>query len=155
MRNNDNLSLFCTQANYIIPIGSFAMWGGCFSSVDCLMIWYRQKDDPWNAIVSGSITGGVLAVRGGANLAFKNAVMGGLILGLIEGISIVIQSVAMRRQHMMMEQMQKMELEKMQRAAKENKNPWEVEFDEKESGGVPQFEADSTGGAGAAKSFSF
>ena len=21
--------------------GSFAMWGGCFSSIDCLMMWYR------------------------------------------------------------------------------------------------------------------
>jgi hypothetical protein len=126
------------------------MWGGCFSSVDCLMIWYRQKDDPWNAIVSGFITGGMLAVRGGANLAFKNAVMGGVILGLIEGISIVIQSVAMRRQHMMMEQMQKQELERMKMAANQNKNPWEVEFDEGSSGGSPM------GGAGdSSKSFSF
>ena len=40
--------------------GSFAMWGGCFSSVDCLMIHKRQKDDPWNAIVAGFITGGLL-----------------------------------------------------------------------------------------------
>ena len=21
--------------------GSFAMWGGCFSSIDCLLLWYR------------------------------------------------------------------------------------------------------------------
>ena len=44
-------------------IGSFAMWGGVFSSMDCLMIYYRQKDDPWNAVASGFITGGVLAIR--------------------------------------------------------------------------------------------
>ena len=40
------------------------MWGGVFSSVDCLLIYYRQKDDPWNAVAAGFITGGVLAIRG-------------------------------------------------------------------------------------------
>ena len=40
------------------------MWGGVFSSMDCLLIHYRQKDDPYNAIAAGFITGGVLAIRG-------------------------------------------------------------------------------------------
>ncbi len=79
--------------------GSFAMWGGCFSSIDCLMIYYRQKDDPWNAIVSGGLTGGVLAIRSGLNMAFKNALIGGAILGLIEGVSVIFQAVQMKRQH--------------------------------------------------------
>lgn len=85
------------------------MWGGVFSSVDCLLIYYRQKDDPWNAVAAGFITGGVLAIRGiyiyfslnnqigGLSVAFKNAVMGGVILALIEGVSVVITSIAMRR----------------------------------------------------------
>jgi import inner membrane translocase subunit TIM17 len=63
--------------------GSFAMWGGVFSSIDCLMIYYRQKDDPLNEIISGFVTGGVLAIRGGLSVAFKNALIGGLILTLI------------------------------------------------------------------------
>ena len=87
------------------------MWGVCFSSIDCLMIWLRQRDDPFNSMVSGFVTGGVLAIRGGANLAFKNAMIGGGILFLIEGVSIIMQAVMTRRQHMMMEQMQKMEIE--------------------------------------------
>ena len=45
--------------------GSFAMWGGCFSSIDCSMIYFRQKDDPLNAIVGGFLTGGILAIRSG------------------------------------------------------------------------------------------
>jgi 4-amino-4-deoxy-L-arabinose transferase-like glycosyltransferase len=45
-------------------LGSFAMWGGVFSSMDCLLIYYRQKDDPLNAIIAGFITGGILAIRG-------------------------------------------------------------------------------------------
>lgn len=83
--------------NVLLFVGSFAMWGGVFSSMDCLLIYYRQKDDPWNAVVAGFITGGVLAIRGGLNVAFKNAMMGGVILCLIEGVSTIITSISMRR----------------------------------------------------------
>jgi import inner membrane translocase subunit TIM17 len=41
------------------------MWGGCFSSIDCLMLLYRQKEDPFNLIASGFLTGGILAFRSG------------------------------------------------------------------------------------------
>ena len=67
--------------------GNFALWGGMFSSMDCLLISYRQKDDPWNAIMAGAVTGGLLAIRGGTSVAFKQACMGGFILFLIEGVS--------------------------------------------------------------------
>lgn len=67
--------------------GNFGLWGGMFSSMDCLLISYRQKDDPFNAIMAGAITGGVLAIRGGTSVAFKQAVAGGFILALIEGAS--------------------------------------------------------------------
>jgi len=40
------------------------MWGGVYTSMDCLLIYYRQKDDPYNAIMAGFVTGGVLAIRG-------------------------------------------------------------------------------------------
>ena len=81
------------------------MWGGVFSSMDCLLIYYRQKDDPFNAIAAGFITGGVLAIGGGLNVAFKNAIMGGVILTLIEGVSTIVTSISMRRQFQMMEEM--------------------------------------------------
>ena len=67
--------------------GNFALWGGIFSSCDCLLISYRQKDDPYNAIAAGFITGGVLAIRGGASVAMKQAFFGGVVLLLIEGCS--------------------------------------------------------------------
>ena len=89
------------------------MWGGMFSSIDCLMIYLRQKDDPYNAIVSGFLTGGILAIRGGLSVAFKNAFIGGVILMLIEGVSVVVSSVAMRHQYQMMEAMRKEEMEKI------------------------------------------
>ena len=57
------------------------------------MIYLRQKDDPWNAIVSGGLTGGILAIRSGMNTAFQNAVIGAVILGLIEGVSIIFGAI--------------------------------------------------------------
>lgn len=42
---------------------NFAAWGGMFSVVDCSLAYIRQKDDPWNSIASGFITGGLLQVR--------------------------------------------------------------------------------------------
>ena len=51
--------------------GSFGLWGGLFSTFDCMLIHYRQKDDPWNAIVAGFMTGGVLQIRAGVQQAFK------------------------------------------------------------------------------------
>ena len=40
------------------------MWGGLYSSFDCALIAIRNKEDPWNSIGSGAITGAVLAARG-------------------------------------------------------------------------------------------
>ena len=51
------------------------------------MISLRQKDDPYNAIAAGFITGGILSIRGGASVAFKQAFLGGIILFIIEGVS--------------------------------------------------------------------
>eukprot|EP00997_Jenningsia_sp_PLL12_P007435 NODE_4067_length_700_cov_82.883257_g3441_i0.p1 GENE.NODE_4067_length_700_cov_82.883257_g3441_i0~~NODE_4067_length_700_cov_82.883257_g3441_i0.p1 ORF type:complete len:200 (-),score=36.10 NODE_4067_length_700_cov_82.883257_g3441_i0:63-662(-) len=115
--------------------GSFAMWGGVYTSVDCLMIYYRGKDDPYNAIVGGFVTGGVLAIRGGLNMAFKQAMMGGLILALIEGVSTAFTGMMMRQQYQMMEEMQrqqKLEAERLTR--KGGKDQWAVDYDKQYDG---------------------
>lgn len=78
--------------------GNFGMWGGIFSLCDCLLVHYRQKDDPKNAVVAGAITGGLLAIRGGAQVAFKQAIIGGVILLVIEGIGTLMQAVMMKQQ---------------------------------------------------------
>lgn len=44
--------------------GNFGVWGGLFSTFDCAIKGYRQKEDPWNAILSGFCVGGCLAARG-------------------------------------------------------------------------------------------
>lgn len=43
--------------------GSFAVWGGLFSTIDCGLVRLRGKEDPWNSITSGAATGAVLAAR--------------------------------------------------------------------------------------------
>mmetsp|Transcript_9792 Transcript_9792/g.23277 ORF Transcript_9792/g.23277 Transcript_9792/m.23277 type:complete len:244 (+) Transcript_9792:322-1053(+) len=70
--------------------GSFAVWGGLFSTFDCTMIAIRNKEDPYNSIVAGFCTGATLAARGGASAAFKSGLVGGILLGVIEGMNIAL-----------------------------------------------------------------
>jgi len=73
--------------------GSFAVWGTFFSIFDCSFAHIRKKEDPWNAIMSGAATGGLLALRAGLKSAAKSAVVGGVILAVIEGLNIGVQRV--------------------------------------------------------------
>lgn len=84
--------LYAARARGPITGGSFAVWGGLYSSFDCTFSAIRQKEDPWNSILSGAATGGVLAARAGPKAALRNAVVGGVLLGLIEGLGIAISS---------------------------------------------------------------
>uniref|UniRef100_A0A7S2IBE2 Mitochondrial import inner membrane translocase subunit TIM17 n=1 Tax=Helicotheca tamesis TaxID=374047 RepID=A0A7S2IBE2_9STRA len=69
--------------------GQFAVWGGLFACCDCSLTAIRQKEDPWNSIISGAATGGVLAARAGPKQMATAAVFGGFILALIEGMGIM------------------------------------------------------------------
>ncbi len=71
--------------------GSFAVWGMLFSSIECVISSARRKEDPWNGILSGAATGGLLAARAGLKAAGKNAVMGGVILAAIEGLGVLVE----------------------------------------------------------------
>ena len=41
----------------------FAAWGLCFACFDCSFAHLRQKEDPWNTIMSGAAAGAVMAAR--------------------------------------------------------------------------------------------
>ena len=47
----------------LIVSGNFAVWGGLFSAIDCGLVYIRKKEDPWNSITSGALTGAILSVR--------------------------------------------------------------------------------------------
>ncbi|XP_074284437.1 mitochondrial import inner membrane translocase subunit TIM17-1-like isoform X1 [Silene latifolia] len=70
--------------------GGFAAWGALFSTFDCGMNYVRQKEDPWNSILAGAATGGLLQVRYGVMSAAKSAAAGAAFLALIEGAGIML-----------------------------------------------------------------
>ncbi|RAL48070.1 unnamed protein product [Cuscuta campestris] len=85
--------VFATQAvrmNAPRVGGSFAVWGGLFSTFDCTMVYVRAKEDPWNSIIAGAATGGFLSMRQGLGPASRSALFGGVLLALIEGFGIMI-----------------------------------------------------------------
>lgn len=83
-------ALLAVKARAPVLGGNFAVWGGLFTTFDCGLKSVRQKDDPWNAIMSGAITGGVLAIRGGWKASLTSAAVGGIILAMIEGVGLAI-----------------------------------------------------------------
>ncbi|XP_018008939.1 mitochondrial import inner membrane translocase subunit Tim17-B [Hyalella azteca] len=70
--------------------GQFAVWGGLFSTIDCSLVYMRQKEDPWNSIMSGAATGGILSARAGLGAMAGSALLGGVLLAMIEGMGIMI-----------------------------------------------------------------
>jgi len=83
-------SLRAVQSRSPVLGGNFAVWGLSFSCFDCIFSTMRKKDDPLNAIMAGTCTGGVLAWRAGWRSASRNAVIGGVLLALIEGLGIAL-----------------------------------------------------------------
>ena len=70
---------------------------------DCTLIAIRKKEDAFNQITAGAVTGGLLAFRAGMRVAFKNAIFGGMILGSI----VIVEKIMMKMQKKQELQMQK------------------------------------------------
>lgn len=49
-----------------ILAGNFAVWSGMFNACDCALVRVRDKEDAWNPIMAGAMTGAILAVRSGS-----------------------------------------------------------------------------------------
>ena len=71
--------------------GNFGVWGGLFSTFDCAIKGIRRREDPWNAIGAGFMTGGSLAIRGGVRAARNGAIGCAVLLAVIEGVGIGFQ----------------------------------------------------------------
>ncbi|KAM3130529.1 hypothetical protein pb186bvf_017338 [Paramecium bursaria] len=91
--------------------GSFALWGGLFSMTDCALIHLRQKEDWINPVLAGTFTGGFLAVRAGWRIAARNAIFGGLILGMIQLVEVYMIKSQMKREMQMQQEMKQQQLE--------------------------------------------
>lgn len=71
--------------------GNFGIWGTMFSTFDCTVKGIRQKEDYWNSIIAGFMTGGSLAIRAGPKTAVGSGIMCGILLGCFEGVGALIQ----------------------------------------------------------------
>jgi len=69
---------------------AFAIWGFSFSLCDCTLIALRKKEDMLNSVIAGGTTGFVLAARQGMAVATVSGAIGALLLGLIEGGSLLM-----------------------------------------------------------------
>lgn len=87
-------SLSAIQQRAPIIGGNFAVWGGLFSTIDCSLVAIRKKEDPWNSISSGALTGAILAVRQGVPAMVGSAVIGGVLLAMIEGVGILFSRIS-------------------------------------------------------------
>lgn len=103
-------SISAIKARAPVVGGNFGVWGGLFSTFDCAVKGYRQKEDPYNAIISGFLTGGTLAVRskfillldwigitdllshytGGPKGMLGSAIGCGILLGVFEGVGVLV-----------------------------------------------------------------
>jgi len=78
--------------------GSFAMWACVFSISSCIMVYIRQREDPFNSVVAGFSTGFILAIRGGFRNAMRSAIIGGLFLSIIESMMVMHSQYQKRKQ---------------------------------------------------------
>ncbi|KAH8293161.1 hypothetical protein KR044_007481 [Drosophila immigrans] len=87
-------SLAAVKSRSPVIAGNFAAWGGMFSTIDCTLVHFRKKEDPWNSIISGAATGGILAARNGLASMAGSAIIGGILLSLIEGVGILLTRIS-------------------------------------------------------------
>ncbi|KTW30771.1 mitochondrial import inner membrane translocase subunit TIM17 [Pneumocystis carinii B80] len=73
--------------------GNFGVWGGVFSSFDCAVKSIRKKEDSWNAIIAGFLTGGSLALRGDIRSIRNSAIGCACLLAIFEGIGIAFNRI--------------------------------------------------------------
>lgn len=108
-------ALIATKFRGPIMGGSFAMWGGIFSATDCLLLATRQEDSPINSVIAGFVTGAILSNRNGVAAAWRSGMIGGLILGIIEGVNYLYTVTMLKQQARMMQVMSTLQDERIRR----------------------------------------
>ncbi|XP_057768421.1 mitochondrial import inner membrane translocase subunit TIM17-2-like [Salvia miltiorrhiza] len=73
--------------------GSFAVWGGLYSTFNCSLAYLRNKEDAWNAIIAAASTGSLLQMRRGLRAASLSALLSGSLMVLIYGTEITLNKI--------------------------------------------------------------
>ncbi|RPB03475.1 Tim17-domain-containing protein [Choiromyces venosus 120613-1] len=71
-----------------VSAGSFGIWGGVYSAFECGVRSGRGREDAFNAVFSGFLTGGTLALRRGVRAAGSGALGGAALLAVVEGVGV-------------------------------------------------------------------
>eukprot|EP01088_Endostelium_zonatum_P002181 TRINITY_DN12653_c0_g1_i1.p1 TRINITY_DN12653_c0_g1~~TRINITY_DN12653_c0_g1_i1.p1 ORF type:complete len:220 (-),score=39.47 TRINITY_DN12653_c0_g1_i1:51-710(-) len=71
--------------------GGFALWAGFFSVYDCLLGALRGREDAFNAIAAGGLTGATVAIRSGLSAIGTGFIGGAVFLAIIEGVMYTMQ----------------------------------------------------------------
>merc|ERR1712025_833271 len=79
------------------------------------MIHIREKEDPINTITAGITSGAVLAMRQGRGAMIVSGIFGGLILGVMEGVMVMVNQYQLESQQAEMKRVAA-EMEKRQKA---------------------------------------
>ncbi|CAD5228271.1 unnamed protein product [Bursaphelenchus xylophilus] len=89
---NQKLSSMLREIRLKSPVtgGQFGAWGGMFSTIDCTLVAIRKKEDAFNSIASGALTGAFLSIRSGPKIMAGSAILGGTVLAMIEGMGVVM-----------------------------------------------------------------
>lgn len=81
------------DADYVPCSGNFGIFGGLLSLFDCTVKGIRRREDAFNAIGAGFLTGGCLAARGGFRAMRNNAIGCAIFIAVMEGAGIGFQRV--------------------------------------------------------------
>ncbi|KZL81671.1 mitochondrial import inner membrane translocase subunit tim-17 [Colletotrichum incanum] len=82
------------KARAPVVAGNFAAFGGLLGLYTCAISGIRHREDPWNGIAAGLLTGGSLAVRNGYKAARNNAIGCAFLMAVFEGVGIAVQRAA-------------------------------------------------------------
>lgn len=88
-RLNGAMTAMMTRAP--VTGGAFGVWTFMFATGECTFKHLRGKEDPINAVLSGGFTGAALEMRKGPRAAFRAGAIGAVMLGMIEGLIIMMQ----------------------------------------------------------------
>lgn len=73
--------------------GSFGVWGGVYSPCDFTLVHVRhQKEDPWNSILSGAATSGILSLRQGFWAVARSSLHGAILFAFISGVGVMMEN---------------------------------------------------------------
>lgn len=77
----------CEAVRLYVPkfVHQLNLQGGLFAAINCSMAYVRQKEQPWDPLISAAATSGLLTMRQGLRASAVAALYSGAAVVLLEG----------------------------------------------------------------------